>query len=124
MRSKLLLYDYLIMNSYCVTLRTKRNLVHHLETHTKERKFECFECKKCFKTKNNLRQHMSCHGPPKYECEVCGNKFSFNQGLLNHVRAIHGLKLPAPKQPVSEESTDVPVSDDSMDLGMDLFQNF
>jgi len=87
----------------------------HLETHVTERKYECPTCNKCFKTKHNLRQHKHSHGPPQYECEVCGSKFSFNTSLLAHVRAIHGLKLAAPKEPVSEESMDAPFSEESME---------
>lgn len=95
--------------------RAKKHLLHHLQTHTNERKFECPTCKKCFKTIGNLKQHKHSHGPPKYKCEVCGQKFSFHTGLLNHVRAIHGLKKPAPKELLSEESMDVPFSEESME---------
>ena len=84
--------------------RSKKNLHNHLQTHTNERKFICPTCKKGFKTMNNLKQHKHSHGPPQYACKVCGHTFSFSQGLLNHVRAIHGLKQQAPKAQDSSPS--------------------
>ncbi len=66
-------------------------LTGHLAVHTSERKFKCKQCKKTFKTNDNLRQHMISHRPAdrRHSCPYCLGTFSYACNMKTHIKNIH-----------------------------------
>ncbi|TDT67385.1 C2H2-type zinc finger protein [Allofrancisella inopinata] len=69
----------------------QENLKAHLQTHAETReKLKPFVCKhegcnKSFNRQGNLKAHMQTHGEEKiFVCEVCGQAFKQNSGLIQH----------------------------------------
>ncbi|XP_053400403.1 gastrula zinc finger protein XlCGF67.1-like [Mercenaria mercenaria] len=70
-----------------------RRLIEHEKTiHGNERPFECSVCKKSFKTKGNLTEHLTCHSDErKFECNLCQKSFARRPHLKEHMQ-IHSEK--------------------------------
>ena len=60
---------------------------HFKNVHIGRREFKCPICpnNKCFKTKQQLDQHLVRHEQPQLGCENCGKKFHFLACLKAHV---------------------------------------
>ncbi|XP_022908495.2 zinc finger protein 493-like [Onthophagus taurus] len=59
----------------------------HMVIHSDEKKFVCVICQKGFHREAHLRAHMNVHCEDKvkpYECDVCGKKFGWKNGLRQH----------------------------------------
>lgn len=56
-----------------------------------ESPFPCSECHKSFKTKANLKRHISAThlGIKSFFCRFCEQKFSQNSHLKTHIKLIH-----------------------------------
>ncbi|XP_065271356.1 zinc finger protein OZF-like [Emys orbicularis] len=60
-------------------------------TYTKEKRFECAECRKCFSCKEHLVRHLRVHtGETPYHCPECGKQFSDQSILIRHQRTHTG----------------------------------
>nr|XP_029730669.1 zinc finger protein 287-like [Aedes albopictus] len=58
----------------------------HIVVHSQEKKCECPNCKKLFKTPREVRVHLtSCTGQKPYLCTECGKAFSYAVSLKNHL---------------------------------------
>lgn len=67
-------YDYWKVCEICG--KHTRNLLSHLDVHSKEKTYSCDICQKKFKFKSGLIIHKAIHNPiPKKTCEVCGKNF-------------------------------------------------
>lgn len=74
-------------------LATAKTLLMHYESHFKNSKFRCDECKKKFKTEANYSNHMATYhrigdGEPVvakvFECKECGKSFKQARHLMVH----------------------------------------
>lgn len=61
----------------------------HLKTHTSERKFQCDICKKSYKTKFSLVNHLQTHKEKTFTCEICAKVFHTASGLWIHIQYVH-----------------------------------
>ncbi|XP_069093017.1 zinc finger protein 248-like [Pleurodeles waltl] len=74
--------------------RLKRELLRHMETHSRERIFACPDCDKTFFRKTNLMTHSRTHtGEKPYACHICNKRFSRKDNLNGHIR-IHTGERP------------------------------
>ncbi len=66
-------------------------LTGHLAVHTSERKFNCKQCKKKYKTSGHLRRHMLSHRPTnkRHSCPFCPGTFTFVCNMKTHIKNIH-----------------------------------
>lgn len=51
--------------------------------------FQCSECKKLFKTRKGLRQHMVGHAHALFQCGICDQKFSQKRYIILHMNRTH-----------------------------------
>lgn len=74
--------------------KTKSKLIFHKTFHTTERKFQCVQCHKFYKTRVCLRSHMRIHNNANKRviCDMCGDSFTTKQSVLRHFMTAH-LKL-------------------------------
>ena len=65
----------------------KSTLVQHQATHSDVKNFKCSICPdgRCFKTKNQLSQHMAFHYEPKFSCSYCDHKSYTKMSLEKHI---------------------------------------
>lgn len=67
--------------------KTKTDLENHLQTHTKEDKFSCKLCEKCFNAQHKLESHINVVHlkRKKYQCSHCNKSYGYSQMLRDHV---------------------------------------
>ncbi|XP_064637008.1 uncharacterized protein LOC135493538 [Lineus longissimus] len=58
----------------------------HIERHKTDRPHECGLCKKTYKVEVDLKKHMTTHGPPTIECDVCHKRFHDRRNAIIHRR--------------------------------------
>lgn len=81
------------LEQYCNDCQTSiSNYVDHmLKVHRIElpRPFECEVCKKCYRTKANIKAHMRIHRVENriYNCTVCTKSFFFSTDLRKHMKS-------------------------------------
>ncbi|XP_018330725.1 GATA zinc finger domain-containing protein 14 [Agrilus planipennis] len=67
------------------TFKRKEHLFQHVKLHTGFRPFRCDKCNKCFMRKEHLLRHMTAHsGAKNFTCDICDKCFSRNDNLLKH----------------------------------------
>jgi uncharacterized Zn-finger protein len=67
-------------------LPSKHALAKHLHIHDPPR-YKCAQCEKMFYDRTKLRRHQIVHsGEKRYECGICGTKFTLEQNLRVHMR--------------------------------------
>ena len=62
----------------------RQKLKAHHRTHTREKPFHCNLCEQIFSECTTLRKHLLTHGPRKYECQYCNQKFVRKDYLNKH----------------------------------------
>ena len=61
---------------------------------------KCVICNKTFQRSKYLKEHMKAHKEDlPFECDVCGERFKWHSGHLNHMKAKH----PTTKESLSDE---------------------
>ena len=63
----------------------------HENTHAGCGKYTCKKCEETFTRRQQYMQHLDGH--KKYDCLMCGQKFSTNKMLELHNKNIHGIEL-------------------------------
>lgn len=63
----------------------------HENTHAGCGKYTCKKCEETFTRRQQYMQHLDGH--KKYDCLMCGQKFSTNKMLEQHNKNIHGIEL-------------------------------
>lgn len=72
------------------TFKRREHLYQHVKLHTGFRPFTCQNCNKSFMRKEHLLRHMTSHsGLKNFMCDVCEKSFSRNDNLLKHKKT-HG----------------------------------
>lgn len=67
----------------------------HKKRHSDEKSLECIICRKLFSQRDFLNAHIMSHTveePPEFECDICGEFFSFLSSLKIHFRIHAGEK--------------------------------
>lgn len=89
---------------YC-TYKTNylQNLKRHiLLKHTEGKPFECSTCKKRFKLKGRLKEHVRIHtGEKPFKCPVCSKSFTHGNTFRWHLRLTHRDYTPKCKTRIS-----------------------
>ena len=65
----------------------RQKLKAHHRTHTREKPFQCNFCEKIFSECSTLRKHLLTHGPRKYKCQYCNQKFVRKDYLNKHMKS-------------------------------------
>ena len=64
------------------------------ESATSIKKHLCSYCGNCFKSRNNLKNHLRIHDVGIYSCDKCPKTFHVKEHLRDHGRFVHAnLKL-------------------------------
>ena len=50
---------------------------------------QCEVCKKVFKSRGSLRDHIQIHKERRYSCTQCGNQFTGKGNLKKHIESVH-----------------------------------
>lgn len=67
------------------TFKRREHLYQHIKLHTGFRPFTCECCNKAFMRKEHLLRHMTSHsGQKNFTCNICEKSFSRNDNLLKH----------------------------------------
>lgn len=67
------------------TFKRREHLYQHIKLHTGFRPFTCESCNKSFMRKEHLLRHMTSHsGQKNFTCNICEKSFSRNDNLLKH----------------------------------------
>ncbi|XP_059609313.1 uncharacterized protein LOC132256782 [Phlebotomus argentipes] len=74
----------------CISNSQLRN---HLASHSNERPFVCAICRKGFKLKDALTQHVQIHDKnrPKFECQICSGEYGCIYYFRKHLKKIHKI---------------------------------
>jgi len=86
---------------YCSkVLASRRNLVRHTLSHTREQPFKCKTCEKAFARRDSLKKHMKTHDREKtvYGCGVCEKTFKSSASLSRHHTRDHENKNTQPEE--------------------------
>jgi uncharacterized Zn-finger protein len=65
----------------------KRNIYVHVQRHFRIQRFECLECSKPFRTRDDLHRHKFIHSNSnvkKFACEICEKRFVNRKNLVRH----------------------------------------
>ncbi|XP_019871798.1 zinc finger protein 184 [Aethina tumida] len=67
------------------SFKRREHLYQHVKLHTGFRPYKCDNCNKAFGRKEHLLRHMTLHsGQKNYKCVVCDKSFSRRDNLLKH----------------------------------------
>jgi len=68
---------------------TRGGLMYHIQAHLNGRAFKCNICDKSYSTKNDYDTHNKRHVGKTFECEFCKRVFKVKQYLADHITAGH-----------------------------------
>uniref|UniRef100_A0A671WWR7 C2H2-type domain-containing protein n=1 Tax=Sparus aurata TaxID=8175 RepID=A0A671WWR7_SPAAU len=72
---------------------SRSDIVKHMRTHNREKRFRCSVCSKLFSLRGNLTRHLVVHtGEKPFSCSVCGTKFTQKSSLNLHLKRHAGGK--------------------------------
>lgn len=77
--------------------KRKDRLDRHLMRHQTQKRFKCCYsgCVLQFNRKDRLRRHIrDIHGPPRYHCEFCSERFRKKRKLRKHMALAHNAQCP------------------------------
>ncbi|CAH0548644.1 unnamed protein product [Brassicogethes aeneus] len=67
------------------SFKRREHLYQHVKLHTGFRPYRCEMCNKAFMRKEHLLRHMTLHsGQKNYQCNICDKSFSRRDNLLKH----------------------------------------
>lgn len=52
----------------------------------------CPDCKKIFKNREAMKNHLKYHKPPQHRCEICQKEYHTMTNLKSHVKNVHHEK--------------------------------
>ena len=86
--------DRTVKCQFCPSLfHDDKGLRHHMEIHTKEKKYKCDLCSYASRSKSKLFHHHRTHsGEKPYKCGECPKVFAQQHSLVVHERTHSGLK--------------------------------
>lgn len=90
--------NYVTVNKQC--------LLNHIRVkHKADKPFVCERCKKSFKLKNTLVNHMRQHTSEKpYTCEFCQRKFTSSGNFYSHRKRMHATQVEEQKVRKAQEA--------------------
>ena len=71
----------------------KGNVLRHMNSVHREKKFQCNSCNKTFSRKDDMTRHVNTlHPKDDFECNLCNIKFQDKQAVQSHKKLEHSLK--------------------------------
>ena len=100
------------------TFRKKNNLMNHMAIHTNERSFKYPQCQRSFKLSYKLKRHLESH--LKNICKMCSKKFRQASSLKKYILYYKSKHTTIHIQEIHKQSEEENVALEESELGVDL----